>query len=372
MKNKNLRRALCGLAGVLLLAVCVLGGYVVYLQLQYYRIGDNQPLTVQNNQSAVLQSGKSYTAATYNIGFGAYTQDYSFFMDTGYMADGSFVRGKSSRANSLDSVLRTTGGDAKELDALNADFLLLQEVDSGSTRSYQVDQRSYFTQNGEGLLAGYGSTYAVNFHSAYLFYPITEPHGIANSGLLTLSRYEMTDAVRRSYPVDESFFAKFFDLDRCFAVMRIPVENGRQLILINSHMSAYDKGGLIREKQLAFLCDVLTAEYEKGNYVIVGGDYNHILDSAPDTFASEQQVPGWVASLSADNMPEHFSIVKAENCNEVPTCRACDIPYTKGVNYTSVLDGFLVSDNVQATAHNVDLDFLYSDHNPVVLTFTLQ
>ena len=48
-----------------------------------------------------------------------------------------------------------------------------------------------------------------------------------------------------------------------------------------------------------------------------------------------------------------------------------DIPYTKGVNYTSVLDGFIVSDNVTATAENIDADFMYSDHNPVKLTFKL-
>lgn len=47
----------------------------------------------------------------------------------------------------------------------------------------------------------------------------------------------------------------------------------------------------------------------------------------------------------------------------MPTCRGADIPYIKGVNYTTVVDGFLVSANIRATAENIDADFAYSDHN---------
>lgn len=372
MKHPVVRRVCFAILAVLLAAVLVVGGYILYLQLQYYRIDDHTPLTVSNPAEQTLQKGGTYTAATYNIGFGAYNQEFSFFMDTGHMADGTYVSGKSGRAADKETVLTDTAGDAAALAALSPDFCLLQEVDSDSTRSYGVDQRTWFTQNDQGLLPGYAFTYAVNFHSAYLFYPLQEPHGRANSGLLTLSRYEISSAERRSYPVDESFPTKFFDLDRCFSLHRLPVEDGKELVLINSHMSAYDKGGLVRTQQLALLSAVLSEEYAKGNYVIVGGDYNHILDSAADTFPSEQLVPEWVASLSPQDLPDGFSIVKATNCNTVPTCRTCDIPYTKGVNYTAVLDGFIVSDNVTASAENIDLDFQYSDHNPVLLTFTLQ
>jgi hypothetical protein len=35
------------------------------------------------------------------------------------------------------------------------------------------------------------------------------------------------------------------------------------------------------------------------------------------------------------------------------------------------VDGFIVSDNVTATAENINAGFAYSDNNPVKLTFTL-
>lgn len=47
-------------------------------------------------QTRNLQQKKEYSALTYNIGFGAYTPDFSFFMDGG----------KFSWAKSKDSVLK--------------------------------------------------------------------------------------------------------------------------------------------------------------------------------------------------------------------------------------------------------------------------
>lgn len=78
-----------------------------------------------------------------------------------------------------------------------------------------------------------------------------------------------------------------------------------------------------------------------------------------------------MAVLTEDDLADGVRIVRAENELEVPTCRGADIVYTKGVNYTTVVDGFLVTDNVRAAAENVDTDFAYSDHNPVKLQFEL-
>ena len=64
-------------------------------------------------------------------------------------------------------------------------------------------------------------------------------------------------------------------------------------------------------------------------------------------------------------------LARAENRLEVGTCRAAEIPYEPGVNYLAVVDGFLVSRNIQWSAENIDAGFRSSDHNPVRLTFRL-
>ena len=47
-------------------------------------------------------------------------------------------------------------------------------------------------------------------------------------------------------------------------------------------------------KPLAVLNRVLQEEYEKGNYVIVGGDFYHDIANSIHTFQSEQKTPDWV------------------------------------------------------------------------------
>ena len=74
----------------------------------------------------------------------------------------------------------------------------------------------------------------------------------------------------------------------------------------------------------------------------------------------------------AEMLPE--GLTRCDNYTDgkvEPTCRNCDIPYEEG-NFTIIVDGFLVSDNVTATyLENVQTGFTYSDHNPVLMRFTL-
>ena len=67
----------------------------------------------------------------------------------------------------------------------------------------------------------------------------------------------------------------------------------------------------------------------------------------------------------------HRGGCRPDNIADVPTCRNNDVPYEKGYTYTVTVDGFIVSDNVKATAQNIDTGFEFSDHNPVLLTFEL-
>ena len=362
---KQLKIALISLAaaiGVLLLAVAA---YVLYVYLQYYRIDDGQILTVSSEKTDTVRTGKTYSVMTYNIGFGAYGPDFSFFMDSGVMDTGEKKTGRYGKAIDRQSVTDNIAGSVAAVRAADCDFVLLQEVDSDGSRSYHVDQVAAFTQD-----PAYASVYAVNFHTAYLFWPLNDPHGKNESGILTLTKYAVSSAVRRSYPVSTSF-DKFFDLDRCFSVMYLPVsDSDRQLVLVNSHMSAYDEGGTIRAQQLAMLNAFMAAEREKGNYVIVGGDFNHDIAASDGLFPSRQQHPDWVFSLTDADLPEGFRFAAAVNA---PTCRAAEIPYEKGINYTVVVDGFIVSDNVDTVSvENIDLDFRCSDHNPAVMQFVLK
>ena len=363
------KRILQAVGLLLAAAVLIVGAYVAYVALTYSRIPDNISLDVQGESTQELQTRRTYTATTYNIGFGAYTPDYTFFMDEGRMLDGTEKVGVHAKAVSAASVVNCTSGAINAIKDIDPDFALFQEVDTDSDRSWHVNQLDAIS----GAFGQMGSVFARNLHSANLVYPLNDPIGVMNSGILTLSNYDIESAVRRSYPTSDAFPTKFFDLDRCFAVMRIPVEGtGKQLVLINSHMSAYDEGGVFRAQQMELLMGAMRSEAEAGNWVIAGGDWNHALCGSESMYATQQQIPDWLAVFDASDLPEGFSVVRADNIEEVASCRDDDIPYEAGITYTSTVDGFLVSGNVKAQAENIDTGFAFSDHNPVKLTFELE
>ena len=351
---------------LLMIVIIVVGCYLEYVVCQYYRIEDKQALHIEDRSSLGLDISKTYTISTYNIGFGAYEQDYSFFMDEGYMKDGTYVKGKYAKAKNKDAVVTNTNGSINTIKDLDSDFIFFQEVDKAATRSYKVNQYEMILNSFDG----YDATYASNFHSAYLLYPFNDVIGKTEAGIVTLSKYDIDSSIRYSLPIDESFPTRFFDLDRCISINRIKLENDKELVLVNVHLSAYDEGGIIRKKQLELLNELLKTEYEKGNYVIAGGDFNHDIVNSKEKFQTEQKVPEWVYELSDEDLTSGYRFVSDDS---LPTCRSTDMPYQEGVNYTVVIDGFIVSDNIEVVKTSVisqdDTLFLYSDHNPVTMQF---
>lgn len=373
MKRNIFMKLLLSVLILLGLLIFIVGGYIAYISIQFYRLPDQMDLTseIETNQTASVSTGTSYTITTYNIGFGAYTRDFSFFMDSGEMLDGTKLAGTGSKAASKDVVLTNTNGAISIASSFDADFMFFQEVDIDATRSHHVNQFQML----KDTFTGYGSTFAHNFHSAFLFYPIFDPHGATEAGIATFSKYQMSSSIRYKLPIDESFPWKFFDLDRCIMISRIPVVGGGELVLINVHLSAYDEGGLIRMQQLGLLNTILEEEAALNHYVIVGGDFNHDIASSIHTFSTEQKVPEWVYVLGQDQLSEGYSFASS---NTNPTCRSTDMAYEPGVNYTVTIDGFIISSNVSIVSVNnivslgaEDVNFLYSDHNCVVFEFSL-
>ena len=377
------------LGSVVGICIGIVGGYVIYLSAQYYRIPDDTKLEVENNKQNQITAGRELTFTSYNIGFGAYSHDYTFCMDEGYMEDGTKTIGVHGKARSEEETIFNIETAINAMKSLNSDFYAIQEVDLDSDRTYHINQKEMIQEE----FNDYGRTYTLNFHSGWLFYPFfdfDELMGTINSGLLTLSRYQIDDAVRKSYVIDESFPTKFFDLDRCFSINKIPVNNGKNLYLINSHMSAYDEGGVVRNAQIQQLNTFLKSLYENGDYIVLGGDFNHDLltnnplnsydlENKPFSGMYTQLTPDWVSYLFDEDktspFDEAFNVYAASN---YPTLRGADIEYEKGVTFVSTVDGFLVSDNVEVVSvetlcvGNEEVDmFLNSDHQPTTLKFKL-
>ena len=357
-KGKTWKKVLKIIAIVLAAIILLLAGYVAYVLISYHRIG-TQPITPEGEANRTFVTGTEYKIVSYNIGFGAYEDDFGFFMDGG---DRAWAWSKER----LDANLKNIANLLKQQ---NADLYLVQEVDIDATRSYHFDERPYLT----GTLTGMAYTFAQNYDSPFLFYPITQPHGIARAGLMTFSNAPIVSAERVELPI-ESGFSKFLDLDRCYSRNRIALANGKELVLYNLHLSAYTSDGTIATEQLKLLLSDMQSEYEKGNYCVAGGDFNKdLLGDSSKYFGKSDKEYTWAQPIP----PETFKgfditlVAPLDEANPVPSCRNADGPYHEG-QYTLTVDGFLVSANVQVIkADVIDVAFRYSDHNPVEMRFIL-
>ena len=151
---------------ILIIALLVLlvlaGGYVAYVFLDYHRIPDNQTLDVYEQEpQPIAQTGQEYRVLTWNIGFGAYEDDYGFFMDGG----------TESWAWSEDRLKANLAEISNVLLNEAADIYFLQEVDFDSTRTYHVDERPYLYR----AQPDFCKLHAVNYDSPFLLYPLTQP-----------------------------------------------------------------------------------------------------------------------------------------------------------------------------------------------------
>ena len=374
------KKVVATLVSIVALFLIIVLGYVAYVFGTYHRIPDKQKLSInkpassQNANSSEtsesknvktldtskLTKNKEYKIGTYNVGFGAYTPTYSFFMDGG----------KYSRCFSKQSGIDAINGAADYAMEEKPDFMIFQEVDRKSTRSYHVSQENLITEK----FANYYEDFAVNYDSAYLFYPFNEPIGKSYSGIAFYSKYLITSAVRRSFPISTSF-SKILDLDRCYSVSRIPADGGKELVVYSVHMSAYGNSDEIREGQTSMLFNDMKEERQKGNYVICGGDFNHNLKLDENDNAEHE---GWAYPFPRSKMPKELSFAMNQLSKDkydslAPSNRNTDMEYIKGKTFTCILDGFIISDNVQMTDYTIkDNGFKYSDHQPVFMSFKLK
>jgi len=347
------------LGTILLIIVILMAAVLIFVTVTEYRPADTEDVEIQSGEGAdaKAQPGQTYELLSWNIGYSSLDETVDFFMDGG----------TGVNAESQEKVLGNLSAIEDFLLNENADFIFLQEVDENSTRSKHVEEKASIQQT----LYNMNSLYAYNFKVLFSPYPIP-PMGNINSCLLTLSSYACTSGTRMSLYCPFSWPVKTVNLKRCLLVTRLPVEGSdKELVLVNFHLEAYDDGEG-KEKQTKMLSEFLNSEYEKGNYVIAGGDLNQTFTDTDISMYPVLSEDYWMPGLIENSaFGEHFSCLMD---NTYPSCRSLDKPYkdhTGDFQYY-LIDGFIVSDNITVSnMETINLDFVNSDHNPVRLSFSL-
>jgi endonuclease/exonuclease/phosphatase family metal-dependent hydrolase len=308
----------------------------------------------------------SLTFLNWNLGYGGLGAKSNFFYDAGgYFTDkGHWVRPPK------EITLENQAGIESVVQANPSDFYLFQECDVRARRSHWTNQLEGISAG----LPGYQRTFAVNFDVDYIPLPILQPWnqiGGVEGGLATFSRFAAQEAVRYDYPGQMPWPDRIFYLDRCMAVHRYPTAWGPELVVVNSHNEAYDEGGVVKKEEMAYLKRFLEAEYAKGNYVIVGADWNQCPPGVDyELFMKDEG--GQYRQLNIEQGYPAAGWTWAYDPT-LPTNRKAAEVYEPGKTFVTLIDFYLLSPNIELlTVQGVDTRFQWSDHQPVRLSVRLK
>ena len=351
-----MKRFLRVLLILLLVIVVAVGGLLGWLTATEFRPEPVESLDflTHSDEAATIPNDAELKILSWNVGYAGLGKDSDFFMDGG----------KNARSADQATVQEYLAGISGLINGGEYDFVMLQEVDTDSSRTYGINEAK--------ALAFGTASYAFNYSCPFVPVPVP-PLGKVNSGLLSCSAYEVSDAQRVSLPCPFSWPLRIANLKRGLMVSYLPIENSdKQLVLVNLHLEAYDdgEGKIAQTNQLR---EFIETQYQLGNYVIAGGDFNQTFPGSLDVYPM-LKADFWTPGVLDDSLlPEGWRFAYD---TAAPSCRLLNQPYDpsdlENTQYY-VIDGFILSPNVELNeVRTLDLAFENSDHNPVELSVTLK
>ena len=236
-----------------------------------------------------------------------------------------------------------------EFKKVNPDIIAFQEIDYEASRSYKVDQEKAFMNLGYNYAAR-----GVNWDERYVPFPYWPPSmhfGKVISGQSIISKYKLKEYERivlERVP-DNPFYRDALYLERLAQVVKVVLE-GKEVVLINVHLEAFDKPTRVR--QFEYVLELFN-QYKDKYPTILLGDFN---SRARDESAAVQKIFKMNgvgnAAFKAVNPSNTFN-------SKNPFERIDYIFYTE--NSIEYVSGKVLNDFEQA-----------SDHLPVEMQFRLK
>jgi endonuclease/exonuclease/phosphatase family metal-dependent hydrolase len=338
------------IASLLLIVLLTFAGFLAFVTYSALKPSDMEALETISRSNSMVNVDEPIRLISWNIGYAGLGSEMDFFYD-----GGKKVRAKRELA---DHYLEGVLSFIKEKE--DVDFWLLQEVDFDAKRSYRIDQARLIAD----ALPGHNFSTVINYKVAHVPVPLSEPMGRVKSGMMLHSAFAPSAEYRYAYPQISGWPERLFLLDRCFTISRFHLGNDRELVVFNTHNSAFIADQELMNRELEVIRARMLYEYDNGNYVIAGGDWN----MNPPDFYPTDDYGGHFFVLSPVHIPQNF-LPNGWNYafdRSRPTNRHLDEAYQKGVTGSTTIDFFISSPNVSLISTNaIDLEFEHSDHNPV-------
>ncbi|NOX94242.1 MAG: hypothetical protein GXP04_03845, partial [Alphaproteobacteria bacterium] len=300
-------------------------------------------IEMQSVDAAGTLNSDVLTITTWNIGYGGLGAESDF------IADG----GEHLLPPSRSVVDKNIAGINRELKALTAGVFIMQEVAGPSFLTRGGDTLT----NVNSALDGADNAFSADFTVRHLPYPYAPTHGLFSSVKFAGATREVV-----ALPLEAGYLMGVAKRLYHLHVVRIAFPGGEWTI-INLHLSAFDDSANVRKQQLRAVFDFAEEEFSKGQFVVIGGDWNLEFTRPARATTTEDKDLFWIHPFPMVALGDEWRIAVDDT---TPSVRTNERPYKRGENFTTVIDGFVVSPNVEIeSVATHDTDFQYTDHHSV-------
>jgi len=315
------------------------------LALNYF----NNGLKSKSGSADILpNAGATISVLNWNIGYAGLGKESDFIMDGG----------ENLLPPSVEIVEKNLAGIQNTLRENTADFYLIQEAAEPDMLNYGVDVFGGIKdalRNTDWLL-GFG------YRTQLIPRGYAVKNGTASFASVKTSAVELIrlpneptrvyGILQRQYHIQAREFTDASD---------------NPWVVMNIHLSAFDEGGNIRVQQYEKLLEIAGEYYADGKRVVIGGDWNMQLTPTDFPHNTKEKDLFWLKTLPTEKLSPGWQLVFDP---AIATVRTNERPFIKGENYTTIIDGFLVSPNVDVVSvQGIDTNFEFTDHQPVLAKF---
>lgn len=299
-------------------------------------------------ESAAPEASEPVTVMLWNAGYAGLGEASDF------IADG----GKMLLPPSKALVQANLAAIVAELRRSDADLVMMQELAGPGLLTHGVD----VVGGVRAALPGHAMLFSSDIHTRLMPPFLSLKHGL---GMFTRLKLDRQPRLHR-LPLEPGATMGLIHRQYHAQIAEADV-GGRPWAFVNLHLSAFDEGADTRIEQLRAVMALGEQLHAQGKAVVIGGDWNMMLADTAFPHTSAEEALFWVFRLPENELPPGWKIAADAS---TPSVRTNERPYRKGENFTTVIDGFILSPNVDTVSvTGVELGFKFTDHQPVIAKF---
>ncbi|MGZ9664788.1 endonuclease [Pseudomonas fluorescens] len=328
-----------------------------------WRPDARETLPVSCTTSApTLVPGQALKVMTWNVQYLA-GKRYVFWNDLAQGDDDAPTL--EDMAFSLDEVARVIRDE-------QPDVVLLQELDDGAKASDYQDQLKLLQERVADLYPC--STSAFDWKADFV--PDRHIFGSVGRQLATLSRYRIEHAERLQLPIAEAnFISRQFQPKDALLVTRLPLSDGGQLTVFNTHLERASQPDDTLQTQVTAVARVLDKYESQGLAWLIGGDFNLLPLGQYRRLPAEQRTP-YSADSELHLLWDKYPMIPTNNeASGIDRAQwLTHYPNDPGLNGPDrTVDYLFYSPKIKRVEARVRQDdtLRISDHLPVIARFLL-